>query len=394
VSIFFRRPMDQIDQIELANPPDNAAPLGCLACGTFFTPGSQYLDAGNKNCWHEQCYMCQFCSEPFTDSPVMELERLFHDDCSLAALDHCRRCKEPVESTDISMSGFRWHFRCFQCALCHESLDPDSAVFRFGDCYHEFCVVPVVPERGYFLPDDSVCHSAMTAIFPGSRPVLLSKRPLVLLLPHFLTSEECAYLREAARVNLEPSQTGIQQSLNPSTHYDAGRTSSSAFLDKGTDAVFESVERRAAAVVGVPYEHVSRPHIGHYSPGEQFAVHWDAHTKEVADADVHGFNRLRTVLIYLNSPAGVKLPHLEGPDSVNCPSPASGHTQFPLLGLSVAPTEGCAILFQNIDDNGERIPEAVHAGLPVCCGEKWIMNLWCYNKPLFEGMVPHYFTPE
>jgi len=376
-----------------------AAPLTCQGCGAHLTPGSEYVDLGNEKYWHERCYTCQFCSGHISGTPLVEFGRLFHRACHTPAMHRCRRCKGSVDPTAVTMAGCRWHTRCFTCALCRQPMDVDSAVFRFMDCYHQHCVGPVMPNRSYFMPDGSLVRCPKTiAVVPGSRPVLLSAWPLVVVLPDFLTPEECQHFRAAASGRMEPSRTGIhlQQPGDPKdeTMYEEGRSSTSYYISKGADPIVEAVERRAALVTGVPYEHISRPHIGHYAPGQQFAIHWDASTKTVTDTTVQGFVRVRTVLVYLNTPAGVEQPHLGGPKAVDCPSPDSGHTRFPLLGFSIAPTEGCALLFQNVDDDRERIPEALHAGLPVCCGEKWVMNIWGYNKPLVNGVVPHYRPRE
>jgi len=57
-----------------------------------------------------------------------------------------------------------------------------------------------------------------------------------------------------------------------------------------------------------------------------------------------------------------------------------GHTFFPTIDLSIKPEKGKAILFWNIDNN-ENIPkEALHAGLEVESGEKWIVTVWDHVK--------------
>jgi hypothetical protein len=69
-------------------------------------------------------------------------------------------------------------------------------------------------------------------------------------------------------------------------------------------------------------------------------------------------HRLYTFLIYLND-------DFEG-----------GGTDFPRMNLCIKPKKGKAILFQNIDERFDLIPESLHAGCPVTSGTKWVANKW------------------
>ena len=82
---------------------------------------------------------------------------------------------------------------------------------------------------------------------------LLSWAPRAFLLKNFLSADECDYLIEKARPQLEVStvvdaKTGVSL---PSKV----RTSSGTFFDVGADAVVDSVERRIGLVTGVPIDH-------------------------------------------------------------------------------------------------------------------------------------------
>jgi prolyl 4-hydroxylase len=243
----------------------------------------------------------------------------------------------------------------------------------------------------------------MARIVPVAPTQLLSDFPRVVTLPNFLTSEECAHVRDIVRSSLNPSELGTTR-LNVSGMKSDARTSTSAFIDQSKDAVIRAIEERVAHVVAVPHSHVGRLHVGHYSPGQRFAIHYDALTKAEMKVQTNGFTRIATVLVYLNTMHcdGKVTQDVQGPQyrtnyefvakkaSELCPSPSNGHTQFPMLGVSVAPVEGTAIYFQNVDQDWERIAGSLHSGAPVCCNEKWVMNAWCYNQPLYEGMIARY----
>eukprot|EP01010_Urceolus_cornutus_P004826 NODE_793_length_1339_cov_223.660465_g601_i0.p1 GENE.NODE_793_length_1339_cov_223.660465_g601_i0~~NODE_793_length_1339_cov_223.660465_g601_i0.p1 ORF type:complete len:269 (-),score=60.76 NODE_793_length_1339_cov_223.660465_g601_i0:137-943(-) len=258
----------------------------------------------------------------------------------------------------------------------------EGAVFRFGKYFHSACVGPIVKECGYFLDDKQTlvgCKS--TVVHPTPGIVFVSDRPLVKVVPNFLTKEECAHLRDLARPRLTPSEVGVaNDDQSPGEMHGeriTGRTSSSAFFDSKMDDIVIAVEERAAALAGFPNNRVGRLHVGHYFEGQRFAIHWDAHGSKDAAALLSGYQRLQTVLVYLNTPVCK-------PDCTK----GGSHTEFPLLGVSVPPEEGKAVQFQNVGDDGELFPEALHSGNPVCCDEKWVVNVWLYNKDLIHGQVP------
>ena len=128
----------------------------------------------------------------------------------------------------------------------------------------------------------------MARIVPVAPTQLLSDFPRVVTLPNFLTSEECAHVRDIVRSSLNPSELGTTR-LNVSGMKSDARTSTSAFIDQSKDAVIRAIEERVAHVVAVPHSHVGRLHVGHYSPGQRFAIHYDALTKaemKVRNGDV------------------------------------------------------------------------------------------------------------
>jgi prolyl 4-hydroxylase len=54
-----------------------------------------------------------------------------------------------------------------------------------------------------------------------------------------------------------------------------------------------------------------------------------------------------------------------------------GHTYFKNLDLKLKPNIGDAVVFFPLADNSNKChPYALHAGMPIETGEKWIANLW------------------
>ena len=96
---------------------------------------------------------------------------------------------------------------------------------------------------------------------------LLSWAPRAFLLKNFLSADECDYLIEKARPQLEAStvvdaETGVSL---PSKV----RTSSGTFFDVGADAVVDSIERRIGLVTGLPIDHGEGLQVLRYVDGQK-----------------------------------------------------------------------------------------------------------------------------
>jgi prolyl 4-hydroxylase len=68
-------------------------------------------------------------------------------------------------------------------------------------------------------------------------------------------------------------------------------------------------------------------------------------------------------MIYLNEPAG------------------GGATRFKYLNLSIAPTAGRILIWNNLALDGSPNPWTMHAGEPVTAGGKYILTKWYRERP-------------
>lgn len=162
---------------------------------------------------------------------------------------------------------------------------------------------------------------------------------------------------EAARVRDPGSGQGRQAGY---------RTNSVAgFSLIESDMILQMVNLRVAAAVGVPLSNQEPTNVLHYRPGEEYESHFDfitpseANTAELA---VTG-QRTTTVLIYLND--GYQ----------------GGETEFPKLDWRYKGKAGDALVFWNTTPDGEPDARALHAGLPLTQGEKWIYSKWIRARP-------------
>jgi len=143
------------------------------------------------------------------------------------------------------------------------------------------------------------------------------------------------------------------------------RTSKYTYLNKAQDSVVRNVEARATEMVGLQSEYCEPLQIVSYTQGQKFETHHDAGTLlDDGSVELVAPRRLVTIFVYLNT-----LP--EG----------QGHTEFPVLGLSVKPQRGCAVLFSNVNADGTVDARTVHRAAPVAGRlQKYGMNIWLCDQ--------------
>jgi prolyl 4-hydroxylase len=193
----------------------------------------------------------------------------------------------------------------------------------------------------------------------GEHPFeVLSESPEVRLFRGLFTPAECAYLVATAEPLLQPSVvvdpvTG-QQVRNPV------RTSSAAgFPFRLENPAVHALNRRLAAASGTPVRAGEPLQVLRYEPGEQYHTHSDALPTLRADQQ-----RVLTFLVYLND-------DYEG-----------GETAFPAVDLKVRGKAGDGLLFRNAAADSTPDPRAIHAGLPVTRGAKFLASRWIRAAPL------------
>jgi hypothetical protein len=188
---------------------------------------------------------------------------------------------------------------------------------------------------------------------------VLSWKPRIFLYKNFLSAEECDYLINLGRDKLERSKVvGSKQD-----EVIADRSSSGYWItyDKS-----EFVDKKIAAVTHLPLNQGEQLHLLHYEKTQQYKPHMDWFPRGLSDAQeeqikTHG-QRIATMIIFL---AEVE----EG-----------GETWFPKPDIKVKPHKGDAVLFYDLLPHGEEDGEALHGGMPVIKGEKWIVTKWLRQK--------------
>ena len=170
-----------------------------------------------------------------------------------------------------------------------------------------------------------------------------------------LTPEECTYLIEKATPLF--SRSTVVGTSAP----DASRTSQTAWIPK-TDPVAQKVFTKALEFTGKTMDECEDLQVVRYEPGTYYREHHDSCCDEspgCLDFEKEGGQRVATLLVYLNSDF------------------TDGETHFPNLDLKLKADPGSAILFRPLgSDEAKCHPKALHAGLPISSGVKYVCNAW------------------
>lgn len=175
----------------------------------------------------------------------------------------------------------------------------------------------------------------------------------------FLTAAECKALVRLIDEKRVPSQL-----LAPASDPEF-RTSESCNLSPA-DRIVIQVETQLSALTGIAPAHGETIQGQRYAVGQQFKPHHDYfHESEPYWPEMErcGGQRTWTAMVFLNEPG-------EG-----------GQTQFPRVGIKVAPRTGNLLLWNNLDPSGLVNPFSLHQGMPVLDGVKYIITKWHRERP-------------
>lgn len=174
-----------------------------------------------------------------------------------------------------------------------------------------------------------------------------------------LTPDECKYIMEKADSLFAPSTVVGNfgaESKDPS------RTSETAWIPK-SDPVASKVFAKVSEITGKPIECCEDLQVVRYKPGTFYRAHHDSCCDD-SDAckifENRGGQRIGTLLIYLNDEF------------------TDGETHFPDHGdVKMKADPGSAIFFRPLASKSAQChPKALHAGLPISSGTKYVCNAW------------------
>jgi prolyl 4-hydroxylase len=183
------------------------------------------------------------------------------------------------------------------------------------------------------------------------------REPRVVVFGQLLSDAECDGLIALAKPRLARSETVKNETGGSEVH--AARTSDGMFFERGERPLISRIEARIAELLCWPVSQGEGLQILRYRPGAEYRPHFDYFDPQHPGTPrilERGGQRVGTLVIYLNTPAG------------------GGATTFPDAGLEVAPVRGNAVFFSY--DRAHASTKTLHAGAPVTAGEKWVATKW------------------
>jgi prolyl 4-hydroxylase len=178
----------------------------------------------------------------------------------------------------------------------------------------------------------------------------LSESPYVVAAPGFMTEAECRYLRAAGKPDLQPSAV-VDPATGRMVPHPVRSSDAAMFGVYAEDPAVNALNRRIASASGTRLDQGEPLQLLRYRPGGEYKPHMDALPAEPNQ-------RVLTMLVYLSD-------DYEG-----------GETSFPRTGLSFRGRTGDALFFRNAGADGRADPLALHAGLPVTRGTKYLASRW------------------
>lgn len=219
------------------------------------------------------------------------------------------------------------------------------------------------PPPASAVPEPALDGGCELRLADGHRVRVLTtlRLPRVVVFGGLLSDAECEGLMALAAPRLQRSETVDNDSGGSAVN--AARTSEGMFFERGEADLICSIERRIAELLRWPLENGEGLQVLRYRPGAQYRPHHDffdpahAGTPRILQ---RGGQRVGTLVIYLNTPAG------------------GGATTFPDVGLEVAPVRGNAVFFSY--GRADASTKTLHGGALVTAGEKWVATKWLRER--------------
>ena len=175
----------------------------------------------------------------------------------------------------------------------------------------------------------------------------------------FLDARDCSELIALIDANNEPSKL---LSYNGDQEF---RTSYSCNVDPHDPTVVR-VEGKLTSLMGIDSSHGETIQGQRYQIGQQFKPHYDFFHKTESyweEMQRSGGQRTWTAMVFLNDVEG------------------GGETNFTHAQAKVTPRRGNLLCWNNMNGIGEPNSYAMHQGMPVSAGTKYIITKWYRERP-------------
>lgn len=171
------------------------------------------------------------------------------------------------------------------------------------------------------------------------------------VLENYMSPEECAHIITSANKTFDVSKLSNNSLVDTSV-----RDSQTSWLDHQEDPIIKAVVDRCMTHIDRPVCNCEKLQVLKYQEKGHYKPHYDADC--LGEETNLGNQRLYTFILVLSD-------DFEG-----------GETEFPNLKQKYKLKKGDVLLFNNFDNYGLCTSKALHGGVPVTSGTKYIANLW------------------
>jgi prolyl 4-hydroxylase len=175
------------------------------------------------------------------------------------------------------------------------------------------------------------------------------------IINNFITNQQNQYILEYATPRFQKSVvgSGLDNKIDNTV-----RNSQTAWIQKN-DPIAKEIITKVCNMYNLPFENAEDLQVVKYEQGNYYKEHHDSFPFYEANFLSQGGHRVLTTLIYLNDDF------------------EAGETRFVNLDKNIKPHKNSAIVFHSLDSENKRChPKALHAGLPIKSGIKYIANVW------------------
>jgi prolyl 4-hydroxylase len=169
-----------------------------------------------------------------------------------------------------------------------------------------------------------------------------------------ITDEEAKYI-------ITKSTDHFEDSVVISGYHVNIRKSKTAWISK-FNPIVKNIILKVCQLTNTPFENAEHLQVVKYDTNGYYNEHYDSAADNSSLAQEFlklGGHRIVTMLIYLNDEF------------------TGGATRFINLNKDIKPPKNAGLLFFTLDKNLKKChPKALHAGLPILSGNKYIANVW------------------
>jgi len=180
------------------------------------------------------------------------------------------------------------------------------------------------------------------------------------IIPNLITENQNREILQYASSRFSPSVVGggLKNIVDSQS-----RISETAWIPK-ENPIVRDIYQKICSKYNLNFENAEDLQVVKYEANNFYKAHHDSFPFYEPDFLSQGGHRVLTILIYLN-------------DDFH-----GGETRFPNLDKTIKPVRNSAIVFHPLDKENKKChPKALHAGMPVKYGTKYICNIWIRESP-------------